>query len=196
MGLDKWLVKSLNHWGESHTSLVKLVANDFVYLVLAFAAGWLFLRVLRIHKSNFNLLAFIKDLILKGLFIFIIPVGLATVISKIITTLFVRQRPFVVLPDVKLLVAHSPDGGMPSHHMLFMAAIVAMVFFYNRKFAALLFALTLLSGIARIVAGIHYPSDIVVGMFLGWLLSRTYIHFVCKSSGKKYLSLKRKVLSV
>lgn len=91
-----------------------------------------------------------------------------------VTVIYVRQRPFVAVSGVKLLVPHGADGGMPSHHIVFMATLVTTVFFYERKFATFLAFLTLITGFARVVAGIHYPSDIVAGALLGVGIAYAY----------------------
>jgi membrane-associated phospholipid phosphatase len=174
MGVDNWLTKSLNHWGEHQTALIKILANDLVYLVIAMVLVWLVLRSYKLHQPIQNFKSLITDLVLKGIFVLAIPVGAATVISELISQVYVRHRPFVGLPGIKLLVTHGADGGMPSHHMVFMATAVAMVYFYDKFFGLFLFVLTIVSGLARVSAGIHYPSDVVAGIVLGWLVSRLY----------------------
>lgn len=182
MTLDRWLVKHLNHWGENHSSLVKVFSNDLVYFIILASLFWLILRVYTLHKPNFDLWKFTSDLILKGIFIFAIPVGTATLISEIISRLYVRQRPFVAMQGIKLLVPHAADGGMPSHHVVFMTAALTMIYFYNRYFALSLLLLTLITGVARVTAGIHYPSDILVGLLIGSIVSWIYFAFLQKQT--------------
>lgn len=175
MSLDQRVVKSLNHWGLHHQWLVKICSNDFVYAAIVIAAVWLLIRVVNLHRPIQNYKTFIFAVISKGTLIFAIPVGVATVISELISKFYVRQRPFVGMQGIKLFVPHSADGGMPSHHMVFMIALITMIYFYNRKLALVLAFLTLISGIARVAAGIHYPTDILVGILLGWAVSTIYL---------------------
>jgi len=49
-----------------------------------------------------------------------------------------------------------------------------MVYLSNKRLGVILIGLSLISGVARISAGIHYPSDVIVGVLLGVVLSFTY----------------------
>ncbi len=175
MNLDPSIVKSLNHFGEHNLTLVKICSNDFVYAVILIAAAWLVARTVKFYTPIQNYQRFVVDLIIKGIMIFAIPVGVATVISELISKIYVRQRPFISEQGVKLLVPHSADGGMPSHHLVFMTSLITMIYFYNKRLSWALGALALFSGIARVAAGIHYPSDIIVGFVLGWAVSYVYV---------------------
>ena len=178
MSIDTSLVESLNRWGEHHRSLVRLCSNDLVYTVILLAVLWFLVRVIKAHPIHEGWKNFVKNLIIKGVVIFAIPTGIAIVISESISAIYVRQRPFVADSNVTLLVPHSADGGMPSHHIVFMVTLVVSIFFYQKGFATFLAALTLLTGIARVVAGIHYPSDILVGAILGVVIVYLYRWFV------------------
>jgi len=48
-------------------------------------------------------------------------------------------------------------------------AIAVALWFRNHNFGNLLLILSMLSGLARVGAGIHYPTDIAAGVFIGWL---------------------------
>jgi membrane-associated phospholipid phosphatase len=178
MSIDTSLVETLNSWGEQHRTIVRVFSNDLVYAVILLATLWFVIRVLRAHPIQKGGGNFAKNLILKGVVIFAIPVGMAIAISEAISSIYTRQRPFVADSNVKLLVPHSADGGMPSHHVVFMVTLVASIYFYQKGFAAILASLTLISGIARVVAGIHYPSDILVAAILGVAIVYIYRRFV------------------
>ena len=78
-----------------------------------------------------------------------------------------RSRPFVASKEIVLLIPHNADGGFPSHHTTVMVAIAVALWFRNHNFGRLLFILAILSGIARVGAGIHYPTDILAGVVIG-----------------------------
>ena len=178
MNIDNSLIKSLNHWGGAHNSLIKVASNDFVYLVILLSAVWFFNRIFQTHRIRGNFKNLATDLVIKGLIIFVIPVGVSTLVSELISMIYVRSRPFVAVPGVHLLVPHGADGGMPSHHMVFMVSGLTMIYAFNKNYGATLLVLTVASGIARISAGIHYPSDILAGLFIGWLISTSYLVFL------------------
>lgn len=167
MSIDSSLVRSLNSWGEHHMSLVRVCSNDLVYVVILLAALWFVIKIFKAHPLRSGRKDLAESLFVKGLVIFAVPAGIAILISESISAIYVRQRPFVADSHVKLLVPHGADGGMPSHHIVFMVTLVVSIYFYDRRFATFLALLTLLTGIARVIAGIHYPSDIIVGAILG-----------------------------
>ena len=180
MSIDSSLVRSLNSWGEHYKALVKICSNDLVYIVILLAALWFVMAILKSYPIKQGLKVFLINLVKRGIVILAIPLGIAILISESISAIYVRQRPFVADSGVHLLVPHSADGGMPSHHMVFMAALVATVWYYDRKAATLFAFLTLLTGLARVVAGIHYPSDILVGMIIGVVVVIAYRRFLTK----------------
>jgi len=111
----------------------------------------------------------------------VIPVGVATVISEVISRFYVRQRPFAVMSEIKLLVPHGADGGMPSHHMVFMSTVAFMAYNSNKRLGLILISLSLISGIARISAGIHYPSDVLAGVLLGGVVAFVYTQIMART---------------
>ena len=173
----------------NYTLLIKVLSEYLVFAVLLIAVvGFLFWACRR-YQPCAGVKFILKDLLVQGIKIFVIPVGFATVISEIISSLYVRQRPFVTMKDVKLLVPHGADGGMPSHHMVFMMSIAVMVYLFNKKLSLLLIALNVISGIARISAGIHFPSDVLAGALLGSVLAITYARIMLRS-GNNHVALK------
>lgn len=189
MSLDSSIVRSLNTWGERHRSLVHLCSNDFVYLVIFISVAWFAIRIFRTHSVSGGWKDSVGTFLNKGIVGFVIPALIAIGISEGISRLYVRQRPFVTDSTVKLLVPHGADGGMPSHHIVFMMTLVISVYFYDQRIAAVLALLTLFTGIARIAAGIHYPSDILVGAALGVAIVYVYRWALAKLFNKKLLAL-------
>lgn len=79
-----------------------------------------------------------------------------------------RKRPYMVLPNVntfwkKLLRDHS----FPSGHTVagFTLAVVFSLYFPAYRYA--IYSLATLVGFSRIYTGMHYPSDVLSGAFLG-----------------------------
>lgn len=93
------------------------------------------------------------------------------ILTEVIRYFYSRPRPFEVL-SITQLVEHSPGGSFPSGHMAFFFALSAGVYFWNKKAGVWFFIASSLIGLARIFAGLHWPSDILGGAALGFLIFR------------------------
>ena len=71
------------------------------------------------------------------------------------------------MADIHQVIPHAADGGFPSHHAVFMAAIAMAIYLRDKPAGKALASLTVLCGFARIAAGIHYPTDIAAGLAIG-----------------------------
>ncbi len=87
------------------------------------------------------------------------------IITTAIRFFYHHPRPFDVL-TVKQLISES-DYSFPSGHAAFYFALSTGVYFYNKKLGAIFFAVSVLMGIARIFAGVHWPADILGGALIG-----------------------------
>lgn len=104
----------------------------------------------------------------------------ATILSRGIITETVRffwhrARPFVEQNFVSL-IPHANSASFPSGHATFFFAIGTVLYLYNKKAGIVFLAGSALVGIARVLAGLHWSSDVAVGAAIGivcgWLVSR------------------------
>ena len=94
--------------------------------------------------------------------------GLGLVVSQVITQLWERPRPFVAHPhDTVLLVARSNEPSFPSDHAVAAFAIAFVVAFVGRLMGAVFLAAATLIAVSRVIAGLHYPGDILGGAAIG-----------------------------
>lgn len=89
------------------------------------------------------------------------------VVAEIIRFFYDSPRPFEVLRDVHQLVFRDGSGSFPSGHAIFAFAIAAVVARYYLKTSILFFLAAVSLSIARVQAGVHWPSDILGGAILG-----------------------------
>ena len=139
--------------------ILPVLSDGLVFAIALISVLWLYLH----HLGR------IKMAITDSFFTLGIPIGVAVIVSEGLSSLFDRARPFVANKEITLLVPHNADGGFPSHHMTVMVVIAVSLWFRNHNLGNLLLGLALISGVARIGAGIHYPSDIFAGLVIGWI---------------------------
>lgn len=155
--MDMSLALTLNHFAEHIKGVLPLFSDWMVYIILIAGVGW----VVGHHMGRIRLMA------LDFIYTLAAPIGAAVVISELLSKVIDRSRPFVASKEITLLIPHDADGGFPSHHTTVMIAIAIALWFRNHNFGRLLFTLAILSGIARVGAGIHYPTDILAGVVIG-----------------------------
>jgi undecaprenyl-diphosphatase len=94
--------------------------------------------------------------------------GLGLLISQVITHIWQRPRPFVAHPhDTTLLVAPSSEPSFPSDHAVAAFAIAFVVAFVGRRMGAAFLAGATLIALTRVIAGLHYPGDVLGGAAIG-----------------------------
>lgn len=105
----------------------------------------------------------------EKIYIFLVGIFAAIVsrfgITVLIRYLYYRPRPFITY-QVHQLIPES-NGSFPSGHASFLFALAATIYLYNKKWGIWVFIISLFICIARIMAGVHYPSDILAGIIVG-----------------------------
>ncbi len=76
-----------------------------------------------------------------------------------------RPRPFDALEVTQLLT--SDNWSFPSGHASFFFALSTALYLYDKKWGIGFFIATLFITLSRVIAGIHYPLDILGGAFVG-----------------------------
>lgn len=114
----------------------------------------------------------------------LITLPLIYLTAKISSLFYCNPRPFVVENFVPL-IAHADNNGFPSDHTLLSGAVAAVVWFFNKKVGAFLFALAFLVGFSRVAAGVHHTVDIVgsiaIASAVSFLVYKFVLPFVLKS---------------
>ena len=87
----------------------------------------------------------------------------------------VRPRPEAV-SAITPIISHLPDNSFPSGHAIFAAAalVAAVLFLKIRYLTAAICTFGILMILARVMAGIHYPGDMIVGAFLGTVFALVF----------------------
>lgn len=86
-------------------------------------------------------------------------------------------------PDLSLAqISPSDPYSFPSGHASFMFALAFTMYAIDRKAVPILIILAILTGIARVLVGVHYWYDIVGGAFLGLIVAT-----VVTTLGKRFI---------
>lgn len=98
----------------------------------------------------------------------------AQVLSKQCASRWAAPRPFA-LGLSKNHLGHGPRAGLPSTHAAVMGAVVGFmaVATPGHPWLALLSGIALATAWARVYAGAHFPSDVLLGLGLGGALGWT-----------------------
>jgi membrane-associated phospholipid phosphatase len=69
-----------------------------------------------------------------------------------------------------MLLSHpSADPSFPSDHAAAAFAIAFAVLAFSRRGGLVFLAAATWIGLSRIALGMHYPTDVIAGAFVGWL---------------------------
>lgn len=92
------------------------------------------------------------------------------VAANILGRLINRPRP-VEAGQIQEVLFHRPTYSFPSDHAAFLFALSFSFWLSGyKKLSYFSFALAIISSFSRVALGFHYPSDILVGAFLGILI--------------------------
>jgi len=114
--------------------------------------------------------------------------GLSAVIARLGVTELIRffyhhPRPYLALPDVHQLFAET-SWSFPSGHAMFFFALSTAVYLYNKRWGIGFLIATTLMTVSRVIAGVHFPSDIVAGAILGSAIAYGTFLIVRKRAAK------------
>lgn len=135
--------------------LITFFANYLAYiLIIAFVLIVLLSKSSRAEKFKIAISAFIVGLVGRLL------------IVESIRYFYHHPRPFVALIEARQLF---PETGysFPSGHATFFFGLSAVLYCFNKKAGKIFFVLSVFMGFTRIMAGVHYPLDILGGAILG-----------------------------
>lgn len=112
-----------------------------------------------------------KEQLLKVILIPAIGFILLTFVRKAIN----RKRPYETL-DIKPLIIKDKKGhSMPSRHVFSMSIIALSWFVISPVIGVLLIICSIMMALIRVIGGVHYPSDVIVGFISACMWSLWYL---------------------
>lgn len=158
--------------------------NKIIDLIAVFFADYLAYFLIL-----FAIILFFKQTGWKNRFYFFALTILSILLSRGIITetirfFYHRSRPFTAL-NFEPLISNG-SYSFPSGHMAFFFALFIVIFYLNKvkNLSWWFLGLIILMGLARIYAGVHWPSDIVGGAAIG-LLSAFFIKKILPKPGEQ-----------
>lgn len=145
---------NLAHQSVFFDKLVIFFAVYFPYVVVLLAAVFLFFY----HRTW------------KEFFLVFFSSFFAYFLATIFKFLFHVSRPIIALSDIHPLFTKTTFS-FPSEHATFFMALAVSIFFFHKKAGYIFMFFALLIGIARVIAGVHFPIDILGGFVLGALVA-------------------------
>jgi len=154
---------NLSHQSAFFDKVIIFFADTFPYIVILLAVIYLFF-----YKKDW-----------RDFFVIFISSAFAWFLAYIFKILIHTPRPFDIFSNVSSLFSET-GYAFPSGHATFFMALAFALFFNHKKVSYIFILFALLIGIARIIAGVHFPIDILGGFILGFtiafFLKKVYPH--------------------
>jgi len=161
MNPDVWLFHLLNDFVGTFPPLdwlTRAVVNDYTIptLISLVAAGLWFAGTNDAEHARNQ----------RAVILIALGILFSQALIKDLAYVFFRPRPFAT-ETVKLLFYRPSVSSFPSIPIAVTFAFAMGAGYANRRVAKILFALGILYALARVYAGVHYPSDVIGGALLG-----------------------------
>jgi undecaprenyl-diphosphatase len=115
------------------------------------------------------------------------------ILNFLITLVFDRERPFVSLEEVHVLIEKGVSSSFPSDQAVIAFAIAFAAFTYSLKWGTILLASAVFVGFSRIYVGHHFPFDIVGGIVIAfvavYMINKLVVPFFLTKNEQKSAAL-------
>ncbi|MDO5403234.1 MAG: phosphatase PAP2 family protein [Eubacteriales bacterium] len=153
---------SIEKWFNSHTRALKLLLFLYNYMSWAIAAAYAFLIAYCISCKD----------IFSTVKVITVPLT-AFIVVTVLRYCIDCKRPYTKYPLNPLVIKEKTGESMPSRHMLSIT-IIAMVWLYiYMPVGIVLWILSVIMGIVRVLAGVHFPRDIIVAALISVIFGYT-----------------------
>ncbi len=155
--------KQRNAWLQAHPILRSITIYSCIYTTKLFFIVYALSLCYVLLKQPNSFLSFV-----------LVP-AIGVVIETTLRYLINRPRPYEVLHLTPLIPKETKGCSFPSRHS-FSAAILSIALYTIHPQLGLLFlALSVWIALSRVWIGVHWISDVIAGLLLGWILG--YIGF-------------------
>lgn len=156
----------------NHTSQYRLI-RDWFRLVSRLGDGvfWYALMLVILATEQMEGVKPVLHMLTTGLS--------GTLIYKWLKAKTHRPRPYQVRQDIWLVGKPLDYFSFPSGHTLHAVAFGMVAIFYYPIYALIVVPFMIMVAMSRVILGLHYPSDVLAGAAIGYLLAQiSFLLFV------------------
>ena len=164
---------NLAHQSAIFDWLVVFLAETFPYIVLILAGLFLLFHH-EIFKAE-NPFQILRQKY-REMFPVFFSVIFAYLIAYVLKILLHAPRPFTTLNGIDSLFMQT-DYAFPSGHAMVFMALAVAIFLSHKKAGYIFMFFAFFIGLARIIAGVHFPIDILGGFVLGIIIALLVRYF-------------------
>lgn len=163
----------LMNWIQNYLTnqLLDKIMQFFTYIG-DFGVVWIILTIILLSLKKTRTI---------GISLLIAMLLMLVVNNGILKNLIARSRPCQINQTVQLLI-HCPDSfSFPSGHTSSSFAAMGVIWLSKGVKPSLKWSVSfvaLMISISRVYLYVHFPSDIMVGAIVGWLISWLTVHFI------------------
>ena len=153
----------MKNYQEWYDHIAGKIKNNPFFLRLLRAFNRLMTVVMPIVYLTLLATSYLQEGLGKKIWIYLFIPASGFVILSFLRKKINAPRPYEVWEIVPLLDRDSPGQSMPSRHV-FSATIISMACLHaSLSVGVILLVLSAFLGLVRVLGGVHYPKDVVVG---------------------------------
>ena len=103
---------------------------------------------------------------------------LGVAIYKLLKSSLLRERPFASHAELTAVSPPLDRYSCPSGHTLQAILFLVMLNAYFPALALIMLPFCLSVAASRVILGLHYPSDVLAGALIGWLIARFSLYLI------------------
>ena len=169
--------KYMKNYQEWYDHIAGKIENKPIFLRLLRAFNRFMTVVMPIVYLILLVITYLQQGFGKQVLIYVFIPASGFVILSFLRKKINAPRPYEVWEIVSLLDRDSPGQSMPSRHV-FSATIISMACLHaSLSVGVILLVFSALLGLVRVLGGVHFPKDVVVGYICGLVWG--VIFFLC-----------------
>ena len=93
--------------------------------------------------------------------------GISFILVTLLRKKIGRIRPYECFQISPMIAKETKQNSMPSRHIFSTFVITMAVLYYDERFGLFLLVFSIIEAILRVIGGVHFMSDVLVGALLG-----------------------------